>query len=109
MVTRERIPTAVIVMPAHASLLKRVLPTKQVEKYSLWRQLFTKPKHHTLASRLVSTLGCRPSFWHKEDRTPQAHHSRVHTWHPTLYNSNVVDVNPIAQQVILHQHNPRSA
>lgn len=30
--TRKRIPAAVIVMPAHASLLKRVLPRKQAER-----------------------------------------------------------------------------
>lgn len=30
--TRERIPAAVIVMPANASLLRRVLPAKQAER-----------------------------------------------------------------------------
>jgi len=95
MATIERVPTAVIVMPVHASLLKRAFPIKEAEGHSLWRQLFIKPKQPTLTPHLLSTLGCRPSFWHKEDRTLQAHHCRVHSWHSTLYNSNIVEVNPI--------------
>lgn len=50
---------------------------------------------------MLSTFSCRPSFWHKENRTPQAHHSRVHTCHPTLYNNNISEMSLMVQQVDL--------
>lgn len=74
----------------------------------LWRQSLSKPKQHPPAPNWLSTLGCRPLFWHKEDRAPQAHHSRVHSCHPTFYNSNTAQLNPTVQWVILDQHNPKS-
>lgn len=49
---RERTPTAVIAMPAHASLLRRVLPAKQGEKQFVCGDRSSlspsnTPQHHT--------------------------------------------------------------
>lgn len=48
--TRERIPAAVIVMPAHTSLLKRVLPKKQAE-----RQFVETALHQTQVTYISTT------------------------------------------------------